>query len=179
MKRYRAEEDDKENTLWDEPQQKKTRANVTPVKRVVRTSRTSKSVLSNSAITQIRRLGGVVPIKITPTPYRSNNFARPAPHQQFANIRWSLKSIFTSSQFQLRNITFNSNALVEWNKYTFLRANSDAIVIGAANDELLVSKQRPGEAIDHADFDVWIIDNQGQEGPFPLTMILTSMEHES
>jgi hypothetical protein len=177
MKRYRTEDDDKENTLADEPYQKKTRPNLTPVKKVYRPR--AKNVLCLAAQGQVKRLGGVVPGKVNPTPYRSNMYCRPVPQQQFCNIRWTPRSVFKSDQFQLRNVVFG-NPMIDWNSFAFLRNNNDALVIGAGRDEtLLVTKQREGENVDHSDFEVWLIDRQHQEGPFPIAMILASLEPDT
>lgn len=179
MKRIRQYEEDKENILVDEPQQKKNKANLTPIKRSSRVPlnplRNLKNVLSVSSQRHIRRLGGVVPSKVVPNPYEKCLYVRPLPLQQFSDVRWPMNASYKSDQFAFRGIKFCRESTVEIDKYEFLRANADAMII-AVGEELLVTKQRPNEQVDHSDFDVWIVDRHGQEGPYNLTMILASME---
>jgi hypothetical protein len=176
MKRAREYDEDKENTLVDEPFQKRTKANLTPVKRQpFRRTYQKKNTLSDAVLKHVKRLGARVPVKVTAEAYRNNFYTRPIPMQYFTDIKWPLGARFKSNMFGLSNIQFGTIDLDVWDSVQFLRFNQDALIVGVGN-ALLVTKMRPHEELDHSNFDVWIVGPQRYEGPFNLSEILTSVE---
>ncbi|KAL0481524.1 glycine dehydrogenase [Acrasis kona] len=182
MKRTREYDDDKENTLMDEPIVKRTKGNTTPIKRnlnaPLRRMHLKRNVLSDAVNKQVIRLGASLPMKINPKPYRDNHYAKPAPMQCFEDTTWPLNASYKSRLFGFKNIVFKPTELQgQWSNILFLNMNQDAFVF-AHGDVLLVTKMRPHEPkVDHSNFEVWIIqDERRHDGPYNLSEVLSSLE---
>jgi hypothetical protein len=137
--------------------------------------------LSDSVVTHVKRLRGVLPTGNEPRRHATHS-QKPIPReiQFFLDIKWPTKKSLgepvtlkvKNDDFQVYSLEFVEYDLLEWDTYKFLKDHPDACLIGDGNVILVTLLSQDNLA----DFDVYLLDDddlEGAEGPFRISEFLS------